>query len=214
MCAEDAEGVEIVRSLIGAEREEDFDGDCDRFEVRDGVVRWALKLAAESARGALVVRSLCPAFVGEMGLSNDLVATGGHVVFLEADGFVMLSSSMLECASGALLRVAIPGIAMPPFPKTGCGVFVLGCMNCVGSWASACGACLLRRMPFPGAPIKVAREVDWARSATDLRELFWSGLYTWFRSINRRRGVSSLPVAEVPPKLRSVEDGVPCPVPR
>jgi hypothetical protein len=58
---------------------------------------------------------------------------------------------------------ASPGMATPFFPNTGCDVVLLLCSNCVGSWASCCGACLFILGPVSREPIKAANEMDFCR---------------------------------------------------
>jgi hypothetical protein len=51
-------------------------------------------------------------------------------------------------------------MATPFFPNAGCGeVMLLLCSNCVGSWASCCGACLFILGPVSREPIRAASEV-------------------------------------------------------
>jgi len=51
-------------------------------------------------------------------------------------------------------------MAIPFFPNTGCGeAILLLCSNCVGSWASCCGACLFILGPVSREPIKAANEM-------------------------------------------------------
>ena len=59
-------------------------------------------------------------------------------------------------------------------------------MNCVGSWASVCGACRFNRGPVARLPMKDAKETE----SVFVSGLTLSGLYTWLRSMSLRRAVS------------------------
>jgi hypothetical protein len=125
----------------------------------------SLKAGAVVA-GSVTVLSRTP------GLSEDKVVCVRVPAICEEEAVSCCSSLRLETAGGIVCdlspflgRDVIPGIAMPPAPKTGCTERLV---DVCSKGISCCGACLLRRGPVARPPMNAASEIGCLSIVLDL----------------------------------------------
>ena len=141
--------------VLSRSRLPDFCGEMGRCE-RTSVYRDAAEDGLEDGvRGELEVRSLNDGSTGEREWGS-----GSFFQPPSRTGVSSESKLVLLLIDGIDGCLVMPGIATPPFPNTGWGdVIRVRCSNCVGSWASCCGACFLSRGPAPLPPMNCASDM-------------------------------------------------------